>query len=106
MKKIKILGQIYETSSNVKLVPDKLKSYNDFESQTIVELINEEDLNKNKKFIININLHQENHYHIIINVKEEEKTYSTDINYYSTEDVLLPNNVNISNIDLKINNSL
>ena len=105
-EKIKIFGQIYETSLNVKLVPDKLKSYNDFESQTIVELINEEDLNKNKKFIININLHQENHYHIIINVKEEEKTYSTDINYYSIEDVLLPNNVNISNIDLEINNSL
>ena len=105
-QKVKILGKIYGISnkSNIELNIKELKSFNGFETKEIKELINDEG-NNNIQFTININLHQSNNYNVILD-KINEKCFSVDINYYSNQQKLLPNNINIYNKDFSIIDSL
>ena len=106
--KIKIFGEYYSTSKFNVTIEKEINDEN--ENQTKIELSTTKMKDSNKEFIININLHQLNYYCIFIDIKSnekgKEKSFSADINYYSDQEILLPEKINISNNELLIKNSI
>ena len=102
--KIKLFDTIYDININSHIilkVDKELHTNNDFESKEFIELIKGEN-----KIILkmNINIHQTNNY--IINIDKINNNISVDIVYYSNDEKLLPEYINLCEKKVNICDSL
>ena len=110
-EKINILGEEHRIDpgqTDMKIELHDLISYNGFESQTNIELLDKNNINS-KKLLIDVILYKENYYELFLDITDEEKekeTYSVEIVYVSNNIELLPKEVKISEKTLTIKESL